>query len=35
MQMKDFGEIIFLVKMLVWAVVGVVESRGSDMGEKS
>lgn len=35
MEMKDFGEIIFLLNCLFGAVAGVVESRGRDMGEKS
>lgn len=35
MEMKDFGEIIFLLNCLFGAVAGVVESRGRNMGEKS
>lgn len=35
MEMKDFGEIIFLLNCLFGAVSGLVESRGRNMGEKS
>lgn len=34
-EMKDFGEIVFLLNCLFGAVDWVVESRGGEMGEKS